>query len=102
MPTVFPHARPSDFTQAHLDLVCNDRGENQVLAAQTFGLAECQRCGDEVAWVTWISFPINVIVIHRADHVAIYERCVDRICLEAGNKCSCLAIAAADRLVMLQ
>jgi len=46
-------------------------GENQILAASNPRPNRCQRSGDEVARVTWIGFPINVVVIHCADHVAI-------------------------------
>ena len=96
MPAVFAHAWPADFAKPHFDFVGDDRRENQILAAQTFAFTECQRRGDEIARVAGIGFPVNVVVIHRADHVTIDERCVDRICLEAGNKCGGrLAIAAA-------
>ena len=37
--------------------------------------------------MTRICFPINVVVIHRADHVAIQKRRIDRIGLEAGDEC---------------
>src|SRR5438094_452148 len=46
MPSVLAHAWPSDFAQR-------------------------QRRSDEIAGVTWIGFPIDVVVIHRANHVAI-------------------------------
>ena len=32
MPTIFPHARPTDFAKTHFDFVGNDCGENQILA----------------------------------------------------------------------
>ena len=52
--------------------------------------------------MAWISFPINVVVIHGADHVAIQKRRIDRIGLETGDECGGGAVAATHRLVMLQ
>ena len=52
--------------------------------------------------MAWIGFPIDVVVIHRANHVAIHECCVDRIGLEAGNKCGGFSIAAAHSAMMLE
>ena len=43
MPAVFAHAGPPDFAQPHFDFVGDDRGENQILAAQTFAFTERQR-----------------------------------------------------------
>ena len=44
--------------------------------------------------MTWIGLPINIVVIHRANHVAIHECCVDRVGFEAGNERSGLSITA--------
>src|SRR4029453_16209798 len=52
--------------------------------------------------MTRIRFPEDVVIIHGPDHVTIYERCIDRICLEAGNKCSGLAVTAAHGAMMLK
>jgi hypothetical protein len=41
-----------------------------------------------------IGFPIDVVVIHRAHHVAIHECCVDRVGFEAGNECGGFAVTA--------
>ena len=71
MPAIFAHTWPANFAKTHFDFVGDDGGENQILAAQPFAFAECQRRGDEIARMTRIGFPINVVVIHRADHVAV-------------------------------
>src|SRR5262249_13375346 len=52
--------------------------------------------------MTWVGFPIDVVVIHGPNHVTIHERCIDGICLEAGNKCSGLATTAAHGAMMLE
>jgi hypothetical protein len=52
--------------------------------------------------MAWVGFPIDVVVIHRADHVAIHECRVDRVGLEAGNECGGLAIAATHGAMMLE
>ena len=80
------NSRPADFAKPHLDFVGDDRAEKQIFAAQSFAFAECQRRGDEIARMARIGFPIDVVVIHRADHVAIHECCVDGIGFEAGNE----------------
>ena len=48
--------------------------------------------------MTRIGFPINVVVIHRADHVTIQKRRIDRISLEAGDKCGRRSLAVAPAL----
>ena len=97
MPAVFAHARPPDFAKAHFDFVGDDRGENQIFAAQTFAFTERQRRSDEIARMTRIGLPIDVVVIHRADHVAVEKRRIDRIGLEAGDEAVvALPSAAAD------
>ncbi len=86
MPAVFAHAGPSDFAKSHFDFVGDDRGENQILAAQSFAFAQCERRSDEIARMTRIGFPINVVVIHRPDHVAVEKRRIDRIGFETGDE----------------
>src|SRR5207237_6174925 len=86
MPAVFAHTWPTDFAEAHFNFVGDDGAENQLLAAQTFAFTERQRRSDEIAGMTWIRFPINVVVIHRADHVSVQKRRIDRIGLEPGHE----------------
>src|SRR4029453_592789 len=69
---------------------------------QSFAFTKRQRSSDKIARVTRIGFPVDVVVIHGPNHVTIHERCIDRICLEAGNKCSGFAIAAAHGAMMLE
>ena len=102
MPAVFSHARTPDFAKPHLNFVGDDRSENQIFAAQSFAFAECQRRRNEIARVTRVGLPIDVVVIHRANHVAIHECRVDRIGLEAGHECGGFFIAAAHRAMMLE
>src|SRR5438105_13097262 len=55
--------------------------------------------------MTWIRFPINVVVIHRADHVSVQKRHIDRIGLEPGHERSRAAPAcgtAAHGAIVLQ
>ncbi len=73
MPAVFADARPAHFAKTHLDFVGDDGGENQILAAQAFAFAQRQRRGDEIARMARIGLPIDVVVIHGADHVAIQK-----------------------------
>ena len=49
-----------------------------------------------------IGFPIDVVVIHRANHVTIQKSCVDWIGLKAGDECRCFSISAAHRAIMFE
>src|SRR5206468_688932 len=70
--------------------------------AQTFAFTEREWGRDEIARMTRVRFPIDVVVVHRADHVTIQKRGIDRIGLEAGNECRGFAVAIAQRAVMLE
>src|SRR5438132_14371039 len=108
MPSIFAHARSAHFAQTHLDFVSDDGGENQILATETLGFTQCEGRSDEITWMTWIGFPIDVVIIHRANHVAIEKRRIDWISLEARHECSgsafspALARRGGHRTVMLQ
>jgi hypothetical protein len=102
MPAVFTDARPAHFAETHLNFVGDDRGENQILTAQTLAFAQGQRSGDQIARMTGIGLPINVVVIHRADHVAVQKRRIHRIGLETGDERGGASVAAAHRAVVLQ
>ena len=56
--------------------------------------------------MTGIGLPIDIVVIHGADHVAIQKRRIDRIGLEAGNErrgfTVATALATGHRAIMLQ
>ena len=52
--------------------------------------------------MTRISFPIDVVIIHRPDHVTIQKRGIDGIGFETGNKGGCVSFPTSHRAVMLQ
>ena len=52
--------------------------------------------------MTRVGLPIDVVVIHRADHVPVQKCGVDRIGFEAGNECGGFSIAAAHGAMMLE
>ena len=85
-----------------IHFVGDDGGENQFFATQALALAQRQRCGDEIARMARIGFPINIVVIHRANHVAVEKGRIHRIGLEPGHKRSGFAIPAAHRAVVLE
>ena len=88
MPAVLAHAGPADFTEPHLDFVGDDCGQNQILSAQPFALAEGQRRGDQIARMTRVRLPIDVVVIHRADHVAVEKDASTGLVLKPETKLS--------------
>src|SRR5438876_6077033 len=102
MPTVLTHARSPDFTKTHFNLIGNDGGENQIFAAQSFAFTERERRSDEIARMTRIRFPIDVVVIHGANHVTIWKCCIDGVRFEAGHKRRRFAVTTANRAVMFQ
>ena len=102
MPAVFAHPWPADLAETHFNLVGDDGRKNQILAAQPFTLAKRERRGDQIARMTRIGLPIDVVVIHRADHVTVDKRRIDRISLEPGDESGRRAVAAAHRPVMFQ
>ena len=44
--------------------------------------------------MTRVGLPIDVVVIHRADHVAVQKCGVDRVGFEAGNECGGFSVTA--------
>ena len=86
MPAVLAHTGSPDFAKAHFNFVGDDRRQNQIFAAESFAFTERERRGDEIARVTRVRFPINVVVIHRANHVAVQKCRIDRIGFETGDE----------------
>jgi hypothetical protein len=52
--------------------------------------------------MTRVGFPIDVVVIHRPDHVSVEKRRIDRIGFESRDKRRRFGISAAHRAIMLQ
>ena len=106
MPAVLAHTWSADFAKAHFNFVGDDRRQNQIFAAEPFAFTQRERRGDEIARVTRVRFPINVVVIHRSDHVAVQKRRIDRIGFETGDERGGLAPAGGgtggDRAVVFQ
>ena len=75
-----------DLAKPHLDFVGDDRREDQIFAGEILAFAQRQRPGDDVARMARVGLPVDIVVVHRADHVRIHERRVDGVGLEAGNE----------------
>ena len=86
MPTVFANAWQSKFTKSHFDFVCDDRRENKFSPAESVCLAQCKWRSDEITWMAGVGLPIDVVVIHRADHVSVEEGRIHGIRLETADK----------------
>src|ERR1039458_4374565 len=88
MPSPLTNARKRRLTKAHLELVTQDQADNQFLAAASGPLATRQRRRKNVRRMRGVLFPINVVVIHTADHQRVSQRGGDRIDSCAGaNYC---------------
>src|SRR6185437_4565119 len=74
MPAAFANAGKRRLAEAHLELVSQDQADNQLLAIALGAFATRQRCRKDVGWMRWVLLPVNVVVVHAADHQAIGQR----------------------------
>ena len=86
MPTVLANTRETELAQTHFDFIRNRGSEQQVFAAEPEHFSKRERSRDDVAWMAWIRLPIDVVVIHRANHVIVQERRINSIRLKTSHK----------------
>ena len=79
MPSPLANAGKRRFAKAHLELMAQDQTDNQFLAAAAGPLAARQRRGENIGRMRGVLLPINVVVIHAADHQRVGQRRRDRI-----------------------
>jgi len=101
VPAVLTDPRDAELAQTHLDLVGDHGSKDQVLPRQAEILTERERTGDDVGWVAGVGFPVNVVVVHRPDHVIVQKGRIDRVGLVTRHKAGALA-GASHRLVVIE
>src|SRR4029079_11740085 len=74
MPAAFSNAGKRRLAEAHLELVSQDQADNQLLATALRALAAAERRAKNVGWMRRVLLPVNVVVVHAADHQAIGQR----------------------------
>ena len=84
MPAALANARESRLAQAHLELVAEHQADDQLAAIAPRALAGGDRSRKDVGGMRRILLPVNVVVIHAADHQRVGQRRRDRIHLLAA------------------
>ena len=79
MPAALANPWERRFAQPHLELMPEHEPDNQLLAVALGALAAGHRGRENIRRMRRILLPINVVVIHAADHERIRQRRRDRI-----------------------
>ncbi len=85
MPAAFANARESRLAEAHLEFMSQDEPDDQLLAIAFRALAAGQRRRKNVRRMRRVLLPVNVVVVHAADHQSIGQRSRDRVDAFAGT-----------------
>src|SRR5438270_5350475 len=84
VPSALADARECRLTKAHLKFVPQHQTDDQFFSVAAGAFAAGQSRRENVGGMRWILLPIDVVVIHAADHQRIGQRCRDRIDTLAG------------------
>src|SRR5579862_5831541 len=84
MPATLADARKSHFTETHLELVSEHQSDDQLTSITARPLAGCDCGRKNVGGVAGVLLPVDVVVVHAADHQSIGERSRYRIYLLAA------------------
>jgi len=84
VPSALADAGECGLTQAHLEFVPKYKTDDQFSRIAAGAFAARQRCRKDVGGMGWILLPIDVVVIHAADHQRICQGRRDRVNMLAG------------------
>src|SRR5262245_55373817 len=73
MPPAFADSRKGRFAEAHFEFMAEHKANNEFLAIRLCALAAGHRGGEDVGGMRRILLPIDVVVVHAADHQRIRE-----------------------------
>src|SRR5579862_4675865 len=79
MPATLPDSREGRLAKAHLKFVPEDDADDEFFAAAAGAFATRDCSGKNVRRVRRILLPVDVVVIHAADHESVGQRCGDGI-----------------------
>ena len=74
MPAAFANAGKGRLAEAHLEFMPQDEPDDQFLATALRALAAGQRRGKNIGGMRRVLLPVNVVVVHAADHQSIGQR----------------------------
>ena len=84
MPAALANAGEGRFAQPHLELVAEHQADDQLAAIAAGALAGGHRRGENVGRMRGVLLPVDVVVIHAADHQRVGQRRRNRIHLLAA------------------
>src|SRR5260370_23944744 len=74
MPATLANPGEGGFAKTHFELVAENKTNDEFFAAAAAPFATRDRCGKNVRRVRRILLPVDVVVIHTADHEGIGQR----------------------------
>src|SRR5437870_12519790 len=74
MPTTLANSRKRRLTEAHFKFVAQNESYDQLAAIALRAFTAGHRRRKDIRWVRWVLFPIDVGVIHAANHQCIGKR----------------------------
>ncbi len=86
MPAELTHTREADLAQALLDLVGEGNAEKEVASRSAGPFGGSHRRRNDVGRVGGILLPVDVVVVHHADHQRIQQRRRHRVHLLPGDE----------------
>ena len=74
VPSAFANAGEGGFAQPHLEFVAEHQADDQLasIAARALAAGDCG--GKNVGWVRGVLLPVDVVVVHAADHQSVGQR----------------------------
>ena len=97
MPAALANARECRFAEPHLEFVAEHQADDQFAAVAAGALAAGHRRRKDVRRMRRVLLPVNVVVVHAADHQRVGQRRRDRIHLLARADDGRLARARRSR-----
>src|SRR5579862_1353391 len=75
MPSALANSGEGGFAEAHFKFMAEHQTDDEFFPTALSALATCDRGRKDIGRVRGILLPINVVVIHAADHQRVRKRC---------------------------
>src|SRR5215467_4738810 len=79
VPAALANSGEGRFAQAHFEFMAENHPHDQFLPVAASALAGGHRRWKYVGWMGWVLLPVNIVVVHAADHQRIRQRGRHRI-----------------------